>query len=161
MIAASPLRRWIQAGVLCAIIDGLFSSGLTLLYGRPVARLWQGVAATAFGPGMLERGMSAVLVGLAMHVAVAFTWSAVFVVWAQRSSGLRRLLASPGGVLKAAALYGPSIWIVMSLAVIPLLTGNAPVITWRWWVQWVGHFPFVALPIAWSVAPGRERVSDA
>jgi len=44
---------------------------------------------------------------------------------------------------------------VMSLVVIPLLVHHAPTFSIRWWIQLVGHFPFVGLPIvASSVAGG-------
>jgi hypothetical protein len=51
-------------------------------------------------------------------------------------------------VIKVAALYGPFIWLVMSLAVIPVLLHRPPAITFRWWVQFFGHAPFVGVPIA-------------
>ena len=35
----------------------------------------------------------------------------------------------------------------MSLVVIPLLLHRPPSFTIRWWVQFFGHIPFVALPI--------------
>jgi hypothetical protein len=37
---------------------------------------------------------------------------------------------------------------VMSLAVIPLLLQRPPAIGFRWWVQLLGHVPFVGVPIA-------------
>jgi len=40
---------------------------------------------------------------------------------------------------------------IMSLVVIPLLVHRPPTITIRWWVQLVGHVPFVAIPIAAGV----------
>jgi len=45
------------------------------------------------------------------------------------------------------------VWMVMSLAVIPLLAHRPPAINVRWWVQFLGHAPFVGLPIAASFAP--------
>jgi uncharacterized membrane protein YagU involved in acid resistance len=63
---------------------------------------------------------------------------------------VRRVLASPHGVLKVAAVYGPCIWLMMSLVVIPLLTHRPPTLTYRWWIQLVGHFPFVGLPMVWA-----------
>jgi hypothetical protein len=103
-----------------------------------------------------------VLVGLAMHVAVAFTWSAVFLVLAQRAAWLRRLLSSPAGLVKVAAVYGPLVWTVMSLVVIPALVRRPPSIGFRWWVQFFGHFPFVGLPIVAGIGLPRgegERAS--
>jgi hypothetical protein len=38
-------------------------------------------------------------------------------------------------VVKVASVYGPFIWMVMSLAVIPLLLHRPPTINVRWWVQ--------------------------
>jgi hypothetical protein len=74
---------------------------------------------------------------------------------------MRRVLSAPHGIVKVAAVYGPAIWLVMSLVVIPLLVHRPPTITLRWWVQLIGHFPFVGLPIVWSIAKGiRERDGD-
>jgi hypothetical protein len=46
---------------------------------------------------------------------------------------------------------------VMSLAVIPLLVHRPPAINFRWWVQFFGHIPFVALPIAASIGRPKSR----
>jgi hypothetical protein len=95
-----------------------------------------------------------------MHVGVAFGWSAVFLVLYLRSATLRRELASTAGIIKVAAIYGPLVWLVMSLVVIPLLVGRPPQITVRWWVQLLGHIPFVAIPIVASIARGN-RVTES
>ena len=92
------------------------------------------------------------LIGLAMHVGVAFGWSAVFLALHESSARLRDLVRARGGVARVAAAFGPCVWLVMSLVVIPLLVHRPPSITTRWWVQLVGHFPFVGLPIVWSIA---------
>ena len=49
-------------------------------------------------------------------------------------------------------MYGPCVWLVMSLVLIPLLRHLPPALTVRWWIQLVGHVPFVGVPIVWSVA---------
>jgi len=82
-----------------------------------------------------------------MHFGVAFGWSLVFLTLVLRWPWIRRVLASRYGVIKVAAMYGPFIWLVMSLVVIPLLVHRPPVISSRWWIQFVGHFPFVGIPI--------------
>jgi hypothetical protein len=89
-----------------------------------------------------------------MHVGVAFFWSAVFLILYERAAGIRAAVASRYGVLKVASIYGPFIWLVMSLAVIPLLAHRPPNINFRWLVQLLGHIPFVAVPIVWSI--GRD-----
>jgi hypothetical protein len=144
--------RVVRAGVLTGIIDGLFSSALSVLaYGSTVQRLFQGVAATLLGQRAFEGGTLTFLLGVVMHFGVAFGWSAVFQFLVLRLGWIRNLLASRFGVVRVAAIYGPFIWMVMSLAVIPFLVQRPPSITVRWWVQLLGHFPFVGVPIVASI----------
>jgi hypothetical protein len=156
-VDVSAGARLVRAGLLTALVDGTFSSVLAAgFYGSSVARLFQGVAATLLGPSALDGGAATALVGVLMHVGVAFGWSAVFLLLHARSAALRRATATPGGVVSVAAVYGPCVWLVMSLVVIPLLRHQPTPITYRWWIQLVGHFPFVGLPIVASIA--RVRV---
>jgi uncharacterized membrane protein YagU involved in acid resistance len=149
-------NRLVLAGIVTGIVDGLFSSVLSaVFYGSTVTRLWQGVAATLLGSTALNGGTRTALVGVLMHFGVAFGWSAVFLLLVTQWRGLRVFLDSPYGVLEVATLYGPFIWMVMSLAVIPLLVHRPPAINFRWWVQFVGHIPFVALPIVASLRSVR------
>jgi hypothetical protein len=157
--AARPdgLPRLVRAGLLTAVTDGLFSSVLSVAaYGSTVTRLFQGVAATLLGRSAFEGGVPTAALGVLMHFGVAFGWSAVFLFAVTRSSRIRRLLSSPYGVVKVASFYGPMIWMIMSLLVIPALTHRPPSITPRWWVQLIGHFPFVGIPIAASFAGTRR-----
>jgi hypothetical protein len=143
------LKRLVCAGLLTGITDGLFAVVLSVFaYGSTVARLWQGVASTLLGKEAFEGGATTALVGVLMHFGVAFGWSAVFIFLVLRSRRVRDVLASPYGPAKVGALYGPFIWSVMSLVVIPLLVHRPPTIGARWWIQLVGHIPFVGIPIA-------------
>jgi hypothetical protein len=146
--------RLLKSTVLTGISDGLFSSVLvTVFYGSTFALLWQGVASTLFGRGAFDGGTPFVLAGLAMHFCVAFGWSAVFLFIVSRATWVFALLQSRFGVFKVAAMYGPCVWLMMSLVIIPLVTGHGlPTLTYRWWVQFFGHVPFVAIPIVWSVS---------
>ena len=149
-------RRLLRAGLLTGVVDGLFACVLSVFfYGSTVTRLWQGVASTLLGTAAFAGGTRTALIGVAMHFGVAFGWSAVFVLLVTRASAIRRVLGSPYGAIKVASLYGPFIWMVMSLVVIPLLVHRAPAITVRWWVNFFGHIPFVAVPIV--VGAGRSR----
>ena len=152
------VSRLVRAGLLTGVIDGLFSSVLSVVFYRSTAsRLFQGVASVLVGEQALNGGTPMALLGVLMHFVVAFGWSAVFLFVVMRSRWIRDLLASPYGVLKVAALYGPFIWIVMSLVVIPLLTHSPTTIGTRWWVQLIGHFPFVGIPIVASIGRGVPR----
>lgn len=142
------MKRIVVAGVLTGVIDGLFSSVLSaVFYGSTVTRLFQGVAATLLGPTAVDGGVRTALIGVAMHFGVALGWSAVFAFLVSQFEWLRRTLAASGGPIRIASLYGPLIWMTMSLVIIPQLTGRPASITYRWWVQFFGHIPFVALPI--------------
>ncbi|MFL5606204.1 MAG: hypothetical protein ACJ8AD_07155 [Gemmatimonadaceae bacterium] len=152
--------RLVATGLLIGVVDGLWAVVLTLAYGRSLTRLWQGIAATAFGERMFDGGAPAVLLGVLMHFGVAFAWSAAFLLLVTRSAWLRRVLDSPHGMLKVAAVYGPMIWIVMSAVVIPLLTGRPlAALTGRWWIQLAGHVVFVGVPIVWSTWRGSRSAT--
>ena len=148
--------RLLRAWLLTALIDGAFSGALAqFAYGSSVIRLFQGVAATLFGQRVMASEAWA-LVGVLMHFGVAFAWSTVFLALVAASPWLRRVLAAPGSLVMAAVVYGPCIWLVMSLAVVPFLTGRPPVINGRWWVNLVAHIPFVAMPIVVVIGGGVE-----
>jgi hypothetical protein len=153
------LSRVLRAGLLTGITDGLFACivAITVMQST-IMRLWQGVSSTLLGPAALEGGPRTAWIGVLMHFGVALGWSVVFLLIVMQSRWIRGVVARPQGIVKVAAVYGPVIWLVMSLIVIPLLVHRPPAITLRWWVQLIGHFPFVGLPIAWSIARGiRER----
>jgi uncharacterized membrane protein YagU involved in acid resistance len=152
------MSRWVRAGLLTAVTDGLFATVQSAVTpGSTVMRLWQGVASTVLGKAAFDGGVPTALVGLLMHFCVAFFWSAVFLFVVMRWSWIRRTVSSRSGVVGVAALYGPSIWLVMSLLVIPLLLHRPPAITSRWWIQLIGHIPFVGLPIVASIATGLPK----
>ena len=137
--------------IVTAVWDFVCASALSVFaYHTTFARLWQGVAATLLGPAALDGGARTVAVGLLLHIAVALTWSALFVTVARAWPALRRAIQTPGGALAVAAAYGPLIWLVMSLVIIPLATGRPPRFGFRWWVQIFAHVPFVTLPLVFT-----------
>lgn len=152
----SALSRILLAGLLTGVTDGLFASVQSFFYNSNPERVFQGVASTLLGPPALDGGAGTAAIGVLMHFGVALGWSAVFLILYERWPRLRELVRSPLGPLKVAAVYGPFIWLVMSLVVIPLLVHRPPVIRPRWWVQLIGHIPFVGWPIV-SVIGWRGR----
>ena len=142
------ISRFIAAGFATTIIDGLFSSVLSVAaYGSTFSRLFQGVASVLVGDSAFAGGALTTALGVLIHGGVAFGWSAVFVFVVLRSGWVRQVLDSRFGTFRVAAVYGPFVWSVMSLVLIPLLVQRPPNISFRWWVQFVGHFPFVGFPI--------------
>jgi uncharacterized membrane protein YagU involved in acid resistance len=145
------LQRLLRAGLVTGVVDGLFSSVLSVVfYHSSATRLFQGVAAVLLGPAALDGGIRTAAVGVMMHFGVAFAWSGVFLLLA-RSAWIRRALDSRHGVLIVALVYGPLVWMMMSLVIIPLAVQRPPAITARWWVQFFGHAAFVGLPIVASI----------
>lgn len=152
------LFRVARAGVLTGITDGLFSSVLSVAFYHSTAqRLFQGVASTLIGAEAFNGGNLTFALGVLMHFGVAFGWSVVFMLVVKRARWIRGLLNSRYGVIKVAALYGPFIWMVMSLAVIPVLLQRPPAINIRWLVQLIGHIPFVGIPIVASIGRDATR----
>ena len=158
-VARAVLVTWL----VTAAWDLICASALSVFaYHSTFSRLWQGVAATALGARALEMGSWGVATGLALHFLVALTWSTLFVLALARSEGLRRVVARPGDAFVVSCIYGPVIWLVMSLAIIPLATGRPPTFAFRWWVQIFAHVPFVTLPLVFTArrALGVNEASE-
>lgn len=144
----SFVRTVIPVWLVTAAWDFVCATALTVFaYHGTFAHLWQGVASTILGPTAIDGGAVPLVAGIGLHLLVAFTWSAIFVGAAWVSPALRRAIATPGGALVVAIIYGPIIWLVMSLVIIPLAVGHLPKIGFRWWVQIFAHPPFVTIPL--------------
>jgi hypothetical protein len=144
---ASLLAR---SALAVGVIDGLFAIAVyvVVLHRTTVPRVFQGIASTLLGPAAFKGGAATVAAGLAMHFAVALTWSVVFLALLRSSARLRRVLSSRLGALKVAAWFGPFVYLTMTMAVIPLFTHRLPRLDAVWLTVLVGHIPFVGLPIA-------------
>jgi hypothetical protein len=155
----SFMRTLAPVWLVTAAWDFVCASALTVFaYHGTFAHLWQGVASTVLGPTAIDGGMMPILVGIALHLLVAFTWSALFVGAVYAFPALRRAIASPAGALAVAIIYGPIIWLVMSLVIIPLATGHLPRLGFRWWVQIFAHPPFVTIPMVFMT---RRVIGDS
>jgi len=146
-VALAILVTWLVTAAwdfVCATMLSVFA------YGSTFSRMWQGVAATVLGARALTMGRRGVLAGLLLHLAVAFVWSAAFVLAIRWSAALRRAIARPAGAIAVASIYGPLIWLVMSLVVIPMATRRPPAFGVRWWVQIFAHVLFVTLPLVFT-----------
>ena len=147
----SFIRAVIPVWLVTAVWDFICATALSVFaYHGTAAHLWQGVASTLLGATAIDGGARPIAIGILLHLAVAFTWSAVFIAIARMSPTIRRLIGTPAGALGVAAVYGPIIWLVMSLVVIPIATGKPPRIGYRWWVQIFAHVPFVTIPLVFT-----------
>ena len=138
-----------RSGLTVGVTDGLFASATGVLiapYATPF-RVFRGVASVIFGKDALNGGTPMALVGIAMHFFTAFFWSLVFILVVRSFGVVRRAITSWPGALLVAAIYGSAIWLFMSLVFIPAMVHRDPTIALKWWVQLIGHMPFVALPM--------------
>ena len=146
---SSFVTAWLRTGLFVALSDGLFASATGILippYATPF-RVFRGVASVLFGRGALNGGVPMALVGIMMHIGVALFWSGLFLLVLRNSPALRDAIHSWPKALMIAAVYGPSIWLIMSLLVIPTMVHRPPTIGAKWWVQLIGHIPFVVGPM--------------
>jgi hypothetical protein len=154
------LRVWLRAWALITVVDGIFATVLPVVaYGRPLGQVWLGVASVLLGRGAMYGGARTIAFGLVLHASVALVWTTVFLVLALLSTTLRRVVATPAGILAVATVYGPAIWIVMSRVLLPRVVGRPLVITAQWWVQLLAHIPFVALPIVATIGRGLRSTT--
>ncbi len=145
----SFVSAWIRTGLLVALSDGLFASATGILippYATPF-RVFRGVASVLFGRGVLTGGVPMALVGIMMHICVALFWSGLFLLALRNSTMLRDAIQSWPTAILVATVYGLSIWLIMSLIVIPAMVHRPPTIGTKWWVQFIGHIPFVVGPM--------------
>lgn len=148
----------LKSAIAVGISDFLFASVSNwLMQHRTPVRVFQGVASVPFGKGMIDRGVGAAFLGLLLHFFVALIWSTVYYLITRSSSGVRNLVRTPQGAAAFALLYGPFIWLFMSLVLIPAFVHRAPTFTPIWWVQLVGHAVFVVGPMIWAFGDGRNQ----
>jgi hypothetical protein len=138
----------LMSTIAVAVIDGLFAIVLYVVLGSTtLIRLFQGIASALIGSVAFRGGTTTFALGLALHFTVALAWSIIFLLLLRGTSFVPRMLASRFGALKVAAWYGPLVYVVMSLALVPLFTHRVPPINGMWAVVLIGHIPFVGLPI--------------
>jgi hypothetical protein len=138
--------------IAVAVLDGSFAIALYVASGSTtLVRLFQGIASVLIGPSAFRGGTPSFALGIALHCTIALTWSVIFLLLLRGTRVVPRMLESPFGALKVAVLYGPLVYLAMSLALVPLFTHRMPPINQTWALILVGHIPFVGLPIAMIV----------
>jgi hypothetical protein len=146
---APILPTLIRSGLFVGLSDGLFASATGVLlkpYATPF-RVFRGVASVLFGREALNGGTPMALAGMAMHLFTACFWSLVFILKLRASRAVREAIMTTSGAVIVACIFGPAIWLFMSLVFIPMMVHRPPTITTKWWVQLVGHAIFVATPM--------------
>jgi len=137
-------RAILAGGLAVAVLDGLDALvAYKLAFGMTPVVVYQAVASGMLGPSAFAGGATTALIGLAVHLLIAFTAAAVFVLASERLPQLRRDAVQWG------LIFGVGVFAVMSFVVIPLSripasTPPLPLIL----NGVIGHALLVGLPIA-------------
>lgn len=137
-------RAILAGGLAVAVLDALDAVvAYKLAFGMTPVAIYQFVASGLLGQSAYAGGAATALVGLAIHLLVAFTAAAVFVLASERLPQLRRDAIGWG------LAFGVGVFAVMSFVVIPLSripasTPPLPLIL----NGVIGHALLVGLPIA-------------
>jgi hypothetical protein len=138
------VRAIVAGGLAAAVLDAADALvAYKLAFGMSPLVIYQFVASGLLGKAAYSGGVATALVGLGVHVLVAFTSATVFVLASERFAGLRR------GALGWGVAFGLVVFTVMNLVVIPLSRIGASVPSLPLLANGLlGHMFLVGLPIA-------------
>jgi hypothetical protein len=147
-------KEILGAGLVSGLAGGLLLVATTIVVaavmGAPPADFARGVSAVFRGSAAMRGGVGDVVLGLAVHAAVAVAAASVFAWLVGRTT-------SKGKALLSALVYGAVLWAVMPYLVVraaaPALEARMQVAPW--WVWLVAHLLY-ALPLALSPALQRR-----
>jgi hypothetical protein len=160
MNKVAPISRLLATGVLVAMLDGAFSAVLYVYVLRAcsAAQLMQSIAAGLLGRAAFRGGSATVVLGLALHFAVAFGWTLAYATLRAISGRLRELTATTRGALVTGAAFGVFIWLAMDLLVVPVSRAS-PTPFWSplFVVMLAWHALGVGIPLALIVREPPRR----
>ena len=138
-------------GTIAGILDILAAFALGYPRVRPAVIL-QSIASGLLGPAAFRGGLPTAVLGLALHVLIATTAAAVYVVASRRWAGLVRRPWVFGPA------YGVAVYLVMQFVVLPLSRVNQRSQRWSLIATMVCiHIVCVGLPIALTARALRRH----
>jgi hypothetical protein len=146
-------RAILAGGLAVAVLDALDAVvAYKLAFGMTPVAIYQFVASGLLGQSAYTGGAATALIGLAIHLLIAFSAATVFVLASERLPQLRRDAVAWG------LAFGVGVFAVMNLAVIPLSripasTPPLPLIL----NGVIGHALLVGLPIALAARRFLDR----
>lgn len=138
------VRAIVAGGLAVAVLDAVDALvAYKLAFGMSPLVIYQFVASGLLGKAAYAGGATAALLGLAVHLLIAFAAATAFVLASERLPALRR------GAVGWGLAYCVAVFAVMSFVVIPLSRIGAAVPTLPLLANGVlGHAFLVGLPIA-------------
>jgi len=111
--------------ILAWLVAGTLDISYAIIVWGPVfgkitaAQLLQGIASTLMGKDAFTGGTGTALIGLAMHYGISLAWTVLYFLIYPYISLLSRNAYLSG------IIYGVFVWAMMSLLIVPLVTGHA------------------------------------
>jgi uncharacterized membrane protein YagU involved in acid resistance len=135
-----------------AIIDGLDAVIFSGMRGVPPMRLFQAIAFSVLGPDTYSYGLSSALLGVLLHISVAFGIVSVYVQVSRWMPALRKYPFVFG------LSYGIVVWLVMNFVILPLTRIGVPRLSGLTVVNGILiHMLGVGLPAAHAASRIRRR----
>ncbi len=72
-----PFNAIFYGGLAVGVLDGMAAAIITLINGRDPGRMFQGIAGGLIGRASFEGGWATVLLGVSLHVLIAFIWATI------------------------------------------------------------------------------------
>ncbi len=115
---AVPFSRALGAVVWIGLIAGILDIGENIIYnhfrGVTPKMIFQYIASGLIGMPSFQMGGTSVALGVAIHFAIALTWTAIFYVATRRMAVLRERPVVSG------LAYGVVVYLIMTFVVLPL-----------------------------------------
>jgi len=147
------MRRWparlptlAVATAVVAVLDMVLATTFWALRGVAPVRVLQSVASGLIGRAAFAGGTASALLGLVLHLSIAF---AMVLAYDQAALRLPWLVRRPS---LWGALYGVALYLVMTCIVVPLSAAAHTTPSGAWLAASVfSHVVLVGLPCAWFV----------
>lgn len=118
---SNVFSTFVGTGLVAGTMDAIAASGQYYLRtGKSPAAVWRYVAGALVAADAAVSPEARVAIGLLMHYAIAFTWTALFFFAASR------LLVLRGNPWIIGPLYGVFVWVMMARVLVPLTRIGPP-----------------------------------
>jgi hypothetical protein len=154
----SAAPRVMLAGLLVALLDISYAYVFwgVILKKVTVMSLFQSVAAGLLGRDAFQGGARTAVLGAALHLLIAFSWTIGFYLTVRSAGALRRMMRTPGGRVAGGLIAGAVVYAGMQFVVLPLSHAHAtPVSNWQFWLNLVQHMVMIGLPMALVIRDGE------
>jgi hypothetical protein len=146
----SILPKFLFAGATVAFLDGMFAVVVYVwvMHRTTAGRIFQSIAAGLLGKASYDGGTATIALGVACHIVIAFTWTAIYYLASRRLSAIRQFASSNAGNLITGLAFGAVMWLGMDFIVLPVSAAKqTPPGTWQFWLQLGWHIVGLGPPL--------------